>query len=153
MLSRFFVISVVFLLVIASGCSTVSTLAIQTENERVIEIPMPEYLILIDGIWARYKEGSILIDSENLGSDIDASEYLHQVYGNSEATYHQAKTQKELLRKDALGIKDKSTDSMAMYIIDHKYGYELVVFGYKGSNQVTFVTGKGVPVAPILELF
>lgn len=151
MFSRLFVATTIFAVFFISGCAIANTLKVQIAEENVIEIPEPLKLILSEGVWAKYDDGSILITSSYLDEDIDAMKYLNQIYGNKKPSYKLAIQQRDTLRKDAKSIRDISNEIASIFVIDHKYEYELVVIGYKNSNQITFVTGKGVPVAYIFE--
>ncbi len=139
----------VFLL-LSMGCAH-NPVLIATESNRFLEIPQPQSFKLNDGIWAQYENGSIIIASEHLDDGMLASDYLDQLYGEKKPRDEKVARQKEIVQKDSKTVTALKLDGLSAYLIEHRYAYELLVFAYDGSSQITFVTGKGTSLTSVIE--
>lgn len=126
-----------------------NTLKVEVAPNVHIQIPTPENLKLVEGIYAQYEDGSLFIDTQYLDSGMSGDDYLRQIYGSAEPESAGLMSARKMARSDSLSVADVSRGELTGYLIEHKAGYELLVFAVGGKSFVTYVTGKSIPLAPV----
>ena len=135
--------------IICTACAQ-SPLKVEVAPQVFVAIPTPDSLKLVEGIYATYEQGTLLIDTQYL-DNMSGDQLLSQIYGDTPPASDNIEQQKQVALKDAQSVQDISKEKVTAYLINHRMGYELLVMAPNGEKYVTYITGKNVATLPIYE--
>lgn len=144
--TRFIVIVICALF--CAACTT-NTLNIEVAPNTSLTVQTPDKLKLVEGIFAQYKQGTVFIDTQYMKNEMTGDSFLKQIYGNEQPASPEMSNKRKIALMDSKSVKDVSRGDITGYYIQHKGGYELLVFAINTKNFVTYLTGKNIPVIPI----
>lgn len=134
--------------IFCTACTT-NTLKIEVAPDTSLTVQKPDRLKLVEGIFAQYKQGSIFIDTQYMKNGMTGDSFLKQIYGSDQPLTPDMSNKRKIALADSKTIKDVSKGTITGYYIQHKGGYDLLVFAINSKNFVTYLTGKNIPVIPV----
>ncbi len=125
-------------------------LKVEVAPKVLVEIPTPERLKLVEGVYATYTHGTLFIDTQYL-EGISGEHLLDQIYGGDTPKNENTDLLKKAALKDAESFVDISNSKYRAFLINHRMGYELLVMAPKDEKFVTYITGKNISTKPIYD--
>jgi len=141
-------IAVIMCAIFCTACAT-NTLNIEVAPSTSLTVQKPENLKLVEGVFAQYKNGSLFIDTQYINTEMTGDSFIKQIYGNEQLSTPDMSSKRKIALADSKTIEDVSKGNITGYYINHRGGYELLVFAVNSKNFVTYITGKNIPVMPI----
>ena len=125
-------------------------LKVEVAPNVLVEIPTPERLKLVEGIYAAYEDGTLFIDTQYI-EGMSGEQLLDQIYGGGIPKNDNVSLQKKTALKDAKSFVDISNSKYRAFLINHRMGYQLLVMAPKDEKFVTYITGKNISTKPIYD--